>query len=302
MGNNASQIINDASAQFLSLNRSVQTNQAYPSSIMGSVALIKQFYIDAEWYQTNENATTDLAIEAYNKNYNLPQIFLAKSKDNCLRAAQIANAYNMDYILMAGGDEYERIDQIKQTNAKFILPVDFPKPYDAEDPYLIKKISLGEMRQWAQKPANPKLFNDKEIPFAFTMSGLKSEKDFLTNIKKAIHYGLPKTDALKALTTHPAKFINKSHLIGSLEAGHLANFIVTSGDIFEDNTIIYEHWINGKPHVIKNKSTPDFRGTYSFEIDKSNFTLGISGTKHSPTAKIISDSITLKNTLICTNN
>ena len=53
---------------------------------------------------------------------------------------------------MAGGDEYERIDQIKQTNAKFILPVNFPKPYDAEDPYLIKKISLGEMRQWAQKP------------------------------------------------------------------------------------------------------------------------------------------------------
>ena len=40
------------------------------------------------------------------------------------------------------------------------------------------------MRQWAQKPANPKLFSDKEIPFAFTMSGLKSDKEFLTNIKK----------------------------------------------------------------------------------------------------------------------
>ena len=92
------------------------------------------------------------------------------------------------------------------------------------------------MRQWAQKPANPKLFYDKEIPFAFTMSGLKSEKDFLTNIKKAIHYGLPKTEALKALTTHPAQFINKSHLIGSLEVGAFANFIVASGDIFEDNS------------------------------------------------------------------
>lgn len=301
-GNNASQIINDTSAQFLSLDRSVQTNQAYPSSIMGSMALIKQFYIDAEWYQTNENVTTDLAIEAYNKNASLPQIFLAESKDNCLRAGQIANAYNMDYILMAGGDEFERIEQIKETNAKFILPVNFPKPYDAEDPYLIKKISLGEMRQWAQKPANPKLFSDKEIPFAFTMSGLKSDKEFLTNIKKAIHYGLPKTEALKALTTHPAEFINKSHLIGSLEEGHLANFIIASGDIFEDNTIIYEHWINGQPHVIKNRNTPDFRGSYNFEIDKTNFTLDISGTKRSPIAKITSDSFTFKNTLKIKDN
>ena len=296
-GNNASQIINDTSAQFLSLDRSVQTNQAYPSSIMGSMALIKQFYIDAEWYQTAESKTTDLAIEAYNKNANLPQIFLAESKDNCLRAAQIANACNIDYILMAGGDEYERLDQIKETNAKFILPVNFPKPFDAEDPYLIKKISLGEMRQWSQKPANPKYFNDKEIPFAFTMSGLKSEKDYLINIKKAILYGLPKTEALRALTTHPAQFINKSHIIGSLEEGHLANFIMASGDIFEDDTVIYEHWINGQPHIIKDRKTPDYRGTYTFEIDKTNFTLDISGTKRSPSAKITSDSITLKNTL-----
>ena len=38
-------------------------------------------------------------------------------------------------------------------------------------------------------------------------------------------------------------------------------------------------------------------GLTIFEIDKTNFTLDISGTKSSPTAKITSDSITFENTL-----
>lgn len=301
-GNNASQIISNSSSQFLSLNRSVQTNQAYPNSIMGSMALLRQFYIDASWYKTQNSSTTDLAIESYNKNERIPQIFLAESKDNCLRAAQIASEYNTNYILMAGGDEFERISNIKKTNARYLLPVNFPKPYDAEDPYLIKKISLGEMRQWAQKPANPKIFNDNDIAFAFTSSGLKSEKDFIANIKKAVSYGLPKTEALKALTTNPAKFINQSNLIGSLEKDHLANFIMTSGDIFENGTVIYEHWIKGLPFVIKNRNAIDYRGTYSFKFEKTTYELDITGSKLSPKAKISADSITYKNTLKTKDN
>ena len=39
------------------------------------------------------------------------------------------------HVLLGGGDEYERIEEIKATNASYILPINFPDAYDIEDVY-----------------------------------------------------------------------------------------------------------------------------------------------------------------------
>ena len=56
---------------------------------------------------------------------------------------------------------------------------------------------------------------------------------------------MKKEDALKALTETPAKLINKYHLIGSIESGKKANFIICSDDIFIEGDI-YENWVDGE--------------------------------------------------------
>ena len=43
-----------------------------------------------------------------------------------------------------------------------------------------------------------------------------------------------------------------SSKLGTLESGKIANFIITSSDIFEDG-VIYENWINGKKHIVNKK-------------------------------------------------
>jgi len=72
---NAYRVLDTKSAQYLSFSKSNKSNQLYPSSLMGAMALLRQVYNDADWYAKGNMKNTDLALEALNRNKNLIQIF-----------------------------------------------------------------------------------------------------------------------------------------------------------------------------------------------------------------------------------
>jgi len=185
-GDEAMRILSNKSGQYLSLSRSVQSRQAYPTSIMGSMALLRQLYYDADWYKKGNIKITDLTLEAFNKNKNLTQIFAAGSRANAIRADKVGDQFDIQYTILGGGDEFERIEAVKNTNATFIIPINFPKPYDVEDSFLADRLELESMREWNQRPANLSALENNEVPFAITMQGLKSPKSFKKNILSAI--------------------------------------------------------------------------------------------------------------------
>ena len=211
--------------------RSVATNQAYPSSLMGMIALLRQLYHDANWYKGGNSDYKDVTLEALLKNQKLIQIFASEDKLNSLRATKIAKEFGLNYILKGSGNEFERIDDIKKTGAKFIIPINFPEAYDVSDPYQANQMELADLRFWNQAQTNPKVLSENGIIFALTTDKLKKIEDFRTNLLRAIKYGFDKTKALEALTTVPANLLGKSNEIGSLKNGSLANFIITSGDV-----------------------------------------------------------------------
>jgi len=282
-------IIDINSTQYLSLSKSVTSNQSYPSSIMGAFALIKQVYYDADWYSKGLSKTNDKSLEALNRNKNLIQIFEAKSKINSLRIDKIGDEFNIQYVLLGGGDEYERIEEIKATNASYILPINFPDAYDIEDVYSANILQLSDMREWNQRPSNPAQFEENGIQFAITTNGLKSPNNLKTNINKAIENGLSKSKALEALTSVPAKIIGRDDVLGYLKKGYIANFLITSGEIFDSNTIIHENWVKGNRNILKSISVKDIRGKYSLTINKKNTVLDINGEIDKPKG-ILNDS------------
>lgn len=290
---NELRILDQNSAQYLSFSKSVTSNQSYPASIMGSMALLRQLYIDADWYAKGNIKTKDLSLEALNKNKPLVQIFEAGSRANIMRADKVGDAYGIQYVMLGGGDEYERIKDIKATNASFILPLDFPAAYDVENPFLASTLSLSDMRAWNQKPSNPKILADNNISFAFTTHNLKTLKEFKENVLKAIEAGLSKEKALEALTTNPAKIIGKSDSIGSLKTGSFANFLITSGDIFDEKTTLYENWVQGKKTIIEDYNKKDIRGNYEFEIAGNTYKMAIKGELSKPKIEITSNEKTL---------
>jgi imidazolonepropionase-like amidohydrolase len=288
-GGNAERIIDDRSAAYLSLSKSVKSGQAYPSSIMGTLALIRQVNLDAMWYEKGEVSTKDRSLEAFNANKNLVKIMAAGSKINDLRVDKVGDEFGKQYVILGGGDEYERIKEIKATNAIYILPLNFPKPYDVEDPFAASILELSTLREWNQKPSNPKALADNNIKFTFTTDGLKSPDMFKPNLLKAIEYGLGKTKALEALTTVPAKVLGQSSKIGSLKNGVYANFLITSGDIFDKSTTLYENWVKGSKNVINDMNTKDINGDYSFTIAGKTYDVSITGSSSKPKADVKSD-------------
>jgi imidazolonepropionase-like amidohydrolase len=274
---NETRILDQNSAQYLSLSKSVLSRQSYPSSIMGSMALLRQLYIDADWYAKGHSKTKDLSIEALNKNKNLVQIFEAGSRANALRADKVGDAYGIQYVILGGGDEYERIDEIKATQASMIIPINFPDAYDVENAFLAASLSLADMRAWNQKPTNPKVLAENNIKFALTTHDLKSPKEFKANLMKAIKYGLSKEKALEALTIIPAQLLGKSNMIGSLKNGSQANFLITSGDVFDEKTTLYENWVQGQQTVLEDMNTIDIRGDYEFSFAGDTYKMEIKG-------------------------
>jgi len=276
-GGDSERIIDGRSGQYLSLSKSLKSKQSYPTSIMGTLALLRQLYYDADWYAKGSSKAKDRSLEALNDNKKLVQIFAAGSKDNDVRVDKVGDQFGIQYIILGGGDEYERISEIKATNASYILPINFPKAYDVENSFLSSVLELDDMREWNQKPANPKTLSDNGISFVLTTHSLKSPKDFKTNLQKAIKYGLDKTVALEALTTIPAQLLGKSNSIGSLKNGTYANFLITSGDIFDKKTTLYENWVKGHKNVIESMTIKDIRGDYTFNIGNTSYDLSISG-------------------------
>ncbi len=294
---NATRVIDGKSAQYFSLERGVLTNQAYPSSLMGTTALLRQMYADMNWYAQGKSDTKDRSLEALIANKNLVQIFEAKDKGNDILADKIGDANGVQYVLVAGDNEYENIQEIKATNAKYIVPLNFPNAYDVSNPYQAGYVSLEDMRQWNQAPSNPKSMADNGIVFSFTMHDSKTAAKFKENLLKAITYGLPKTKALEALTTIPAQILGKSAQIGSLQAGSYANFLITSGDIFDKNTTLFENWVQGNKSVINDINLKNIRGDYDLTAGGNSYKLSITGELSKPKVEVKQDTLKLKSKL-----
>ncbi|MBA3971333.1 MAG: amidohydrolase, partial [Bacteroidetes bacterium] len=125
------------------------SSQDYPSSLMGSIALLRQTYLDASWYSNDKTASTkefNISLDAFNNLQTLPQIFETTDKLNALRADKIGDEFKMNYIIKGSGNEYQLIDDIKASNCKFIIPLNFPMAYDVEDAYDAANISLTELK------------------------------------------------------------------------------------------------------------------------------------------------------------
>ncbi len=301
-GTDANRVLDDKSAQYFSFDRSVTKNQSYPTSLMGTTALLRQMYSDMNWYAKGNIDTKDRSLEALIANKNLTQIIEAKDKAKDILADKIGDAYGIQYTILAGGDEYENIAEIKATNAKYIIPLNFPKAYDVSNPYQAGYVSLEDMRHWNLAPSNPKVLTDNGVQYAITLYDSKSTKTFKENLLKAISYGLPKTKALEALTTVPAQILGKSTEIGSLQSGSYANFLIASGDIFDKKTTLYENWVQGQKSVINDINLKDIRGDYNLTVDNTTYELNITGDLSKPKATVKLDTTKLTSKIKYSND
>ena len=258
------------------------SKQQYPSSLMGSIALIRQTLSDSSWYLSARGKTDNLntgQLVEYNTGLdgvaeisNKGLIFNADDYLSTLRADQLFDQYKIKASFVADGHEYARIGEIKNTQSTFILPVKLPAKPDVSSYESQLDTSLGELRHWERAPSNAAALANNKIPFAFTQHGLKKTDKFWDKVRTMVKHGLSQENALAALTTVPAKLAGIENSAGKISRGMFADLVVTDGNIFEKGKI-KSVWMQGKRKVLSEIEPTLFAGEYAIKVAGKDLSL-----------------------------
>jgi imidazolonepropionase-like amidohydrolase len=99
----------------------------------------------------------------------------------------------------------------------------------------------------------PLKLHHASIKFCIAATGASSVRNLPYHAAKAAAFGLPKEEALKAITIYPAEIIGIADKVGSLEKGKEATLMVTDGDPLEIMTQIEKLYIQGRDIDLMNK-------------------------------------------------
>ncbi len=267
-------------AQAMGFQRSLQLGGAYPNSSMGTIALMKQTFMDADWYMRAWGAyeasgraflppETSEALAALEDAVqgDQPIVFETGSEEEYLRAHKLAAEYGVDAWYRGSGQEYRILDVLRGRTDPLIIPLSFPDAPNVNDPESALNASLADLRDWYLAPTSPAQLAGAGVRFAITSDGLSSLNEFLPNLRIAVARGLSTADALAALTTNPALWLGLENTHGTIEEGKVANLVVSEGDLFTEEATVRDVWVHGQAYGVTRSPQIDPRGTWRIASD-----------------------------------
>jgi imidazolonepropionase-like amidohydrolase len=273
-------IVKPQAALHLMLTPTQRTIGVYPMSPMGATALVRQAFYDARWYAEAWKAFDEksglprperndalAALQPFARG-ELPVVIQAPDELYFVRAKQVADEFGLRLIVRGSGREYRRLDVVKAAGLPVVLPLNFPKPPRVMTPESTMTVSLEKLMHWEIAPENPSRLDAAGVRIAFMSQGLDDVGSFLAGVRKAVDRGLPCEAALRALTTTPAALFGVANRLGTLEAGKQANFLVCTGDVFDDKTKVCETWVDGRRYEVEAAAWTDLRGGWQLELTK----------------------------------
>src|SRR5438270_2325654 len=172
----------------------------------------------------------------------LPVMIMAVRERAIRDAIAFADKHKIKIIIAGLREPGKTLPDLKSRNTPVVLGPTLALPLEEDDPY-DAAFTL------------PNQLFKAGIPFAFATFSSSFSRNLPYQAATAAAFGLPKEEALKAVTINPAQFWNAADQVGSLEAGKSADIILTDGDPLETRTQIKRVWIRGKDVDLTNKHT-----------------------------------------------
>lgn len=246
--------------QHVAFDREHMKEDVYPNSLMGVIAVVRQSFFDAQHYALDQanylshpkgrsrpayNVGLEALVPATERRMRV--IFEPEDALMIDRAARVAHELKLDFYLVSSGQEWRRPELAKAAGVPFIVPINYPElpKMPREDDW--EQVTLDELRAWDWAPENPAVLSRQGLEIALTTHGLKDKKDFRNNLRMALDRGLTESNALAAMTIVPARLCGLDNLLGTVEAGKLANLTVTDGKgYFDSESKVRAVWIDGR--------------------------------------------------------
>jgi imidazolonepropionase-like amidohydrolase len=229
---------------------------SYPSSLMGTMAFLRQSFLDAEHYSSHQAEAARLGKGIRRPEYDpflealvpyvvgkKPVIFTCANQEDIKRALRLREEFKLNALLSGANEAWRVSEHLKKAAAPLLVSLDFRPPLSSE-----VSQKGEEARKAAEKevyPANPGVLSKAGIRFALTTLGLSDAKAAQKNLHSAVLAGLEPGQALRALTIIPAQHLGVDAILGSLEPGKIANVVVARGNILEQGSEVEEVFCDG---------------------------------------------------------
>jgi len=265
-------VLRDRVGQMLAFESSGWGSREYPTSQMGSIALVRQTLLDARWQSAQENTATNALTPLEDGRVAL--WFDVPGELEALRGISMAREFGRPAVIVGSGTEYQRLGAFQQDaddgKLTLVVPLRFPKAPNVKSLADTKAIDLNTLMAWEQAPTNPRRLQEAGFDIVLTSSkvpnGVGGRNGFHKLLRQAIKSGLSEGDALAAITTRPAELLGVSEHIGTIEPDKLGNLIVATGPIFDEKSKILDVWVEGKRYEISQPKAESLEGTWELTL------------------------------------
>ncbi|HKU17067.1 MAG TPA: amidohydrolase family protein [Steroidobacteraceae bacterium] len=244
----------------------------FPNRLVGVLGFVRQTVLDARYLQTAAAAGREIPVELSDAelrrnlsalapavNGKAPMILPAVSDREFRRVLRLVDDLDIKPIL-AGG---HGADAVAAQLAARRIPLFYSLHFidDDGDVHADYSVPVSVLRERWQAPRSAATLARAGVPLAFYSDGLQQGQDFLSGLRRVVRAGLDEKAALRAATLGAAELLGVQSRLGSIEAGKIANLVVTDGNLFADETAIRMVFVGGRryadPQGWRAKPTPE---------------------------------------------
>lgn len=155
-------------------------------------------------------------------------------------AIRWAEEQRLRLVIVGGSEAWRVADLLREKQVPVILegvhnmPNAESEPYD--EPFML-----------------PKRLYEKGVRFCIASNDASNARNLPYHAATAVAHGLPRDEAIKAITLYPAQILGLAHRLGSIEVGKDANLVLLSGDPLDIRTQVIQVWIGGRPIEMSSK-------------------------------------------------
>lgn len=195
-----------------------------------------------------ESVPRDLKLEALAKavRRELPLLVQAGPERDIRNAIAWAEKQQVRIVILGGDEAYKLKDELARKQIPVILGPTQSLPNEDD-------------RWYDEKYAQPAALYQAGVRFAISTFNASDSRTLPYEAGNAVPYGLPREEALKAITLYPAQILGVADKLGTIEPGKLANLIVTTGDPLMIQTEVKHLIIAGQEVSLDNKHLELYR-------------------------------------------
>ncbi len=178
----------------------------------------------------------------------------ATNAQTILSALRFASEEKLDCVLFGATEGWKVADAIVRSGMGVVIGPVLAVPRSEFDPY-------------DSAYANPAVLHRSGVEVALMSDDSQNTRNLAHHAAMAAAFGLPREEALRAVTLYPARVLGIADRLGSLEVGKIADVLVTDGDLLEITSRVEYLFIDGRQVDLANRQTR-LRDRYQARLER----------------------------------